>query len=78
MPDSTTLHHFRSLLEEHKLGKRIFEDITNRLNKQGLIMHGGTIVDATILEAPSSTKNGKANAIRKCTRRRRAASGILA
>lgn len=33
VPDSTTLHHFRSLLEEHKLGKRIFEDVTNRLNK---------------------------------------------
>lgn len=57
VPDSTSLHHFRSLLEEHKLGKRIFEDVTKRLNKQGLIMHGGTIVDEIILEAPSSTKN---------------------
>ncbi len=57
VPDSTTLDHFRNLLETHKLGKQIFEDVTNRLDKQGLIMHGGTIVDATIIEAPSSTKN---------------------
>lgn len=57
VPDATTLLHFRHLLEKHKLGEKIFEDVLERLEKAGLIMHGGSIVDATIIAAPSSTKN---------------------
>ena len=57
VPDATTLLKFRHLLEEHKIGEQIFADITARLERSGLIMHGGTIVDATIIAAPSSTKN---------------------
>ena len=57
VPDATTLLHFRHLLEEKDLGRKIFEDIVGRLDKAGLIMHGGTIVDATLISAPSSTKN---------------------
>lgn len=57
VPDSTTLLKFRHLLEEHEIGKAIFDDIKAQLDKSGLIMHGGTIVDATIVSAPSSTKN---------------------
>lgn len=57
VPDATTLLKFRHLLEEHKLGEKIFADVNTRLEKAGLIMHGGTIVDATIIAAPSSTKN---------------------
>lgn len=57
VPDATTLLKFRHLLEEHGIGERIFADIKSRLDKAGLIMHGGTIVDATIISAPSSTKN---------------------
>ena len=57
VPDATTLLKFRHLLEEHKIGEKIFADVTARLEKSGLIMHGGTIVDATIIAAPSSTKN---------------------
>lgn len=59
VPDATTLLHFRHLLEEHKIGEKIFADVNARLEKAGLIMHGGTIVDATIIAAPSSTKNKK-------------------
>ncbi|MBP3837085.1 MAG: IS5 family transposase, partial [Pyramidobacter sp.] len=44
-------------LEEHALGKALFDDIRNRLDKAGLIMHGGSVVDATLISAPSSTKN---------------------
>ena len=44
-------------LHENKIGEAIFNDIKDRLEKAGLIMHGGTIVDATIISAPSSTKN---------------------
>ena len=57
VPDATTLLNFRHLLEQHRLGKKIFDDVKSRLDSQGLMMHGGTIVDATIIEAPSSTKN---------------------
>ena len=57
VPDATTLLKFRHLLEEHDIGKKMFADISKRLEKAGLIMHGGTIVDATIISAPSSTKN---------------------
>ena len=57
VPDATTLLKFRHLLEENEIGKKIFEDVNNRLESAGLIMRGGTIVDATIISAPSSTKN---------------------
>lgn len=56
-PDATTLLKFRHLLEEHKIGEKIFADVRERLDRAGLMMHGGTIVDATIINAPSSTKN---------------------
>lgn len=57
VPDATTLLKFRHLIEKHKIGEKIFADVTARLEKAGLIMRGGTIVDATIISAPSSTKN---------------------
>ena len=59
VPDATTLLKFRHLLEKHKIGEQLFADINSRLEECGLIMHGGTIVDATIISAPSSTKNAK-------------------
>lgn len=57
VPDATTLLHFRHLIEENGIGKMIFNDVKEKLDKAGLIMHGGSIVDATIISAPSSTKN---------------------
>ena len=56
-PDETTVCKFRHLLEEHGLGKRIFEEVGRYLQKQGFKLSRGTIVDATIISAPSSTKN---------------------
>lgn len=56
-PDASTLLHFRHLLEKHDITRKIFDDVKQRLDASGLIMHGGTIVDATIIHAPSSTKN---------------------
>ncbi len=56
-PDETTVCKFRHLLEEHGLGKRIFEEVGRHLQRQGLKVSSGTIVDATIIAAPSSTKN---------------------
>lgn len=57
VPDATTLLHFRHLIEQNHIGQKIFDDVKDRLDRAGLIMHGGTIVDATIISAPSSTKN---------------------
>jgi len=57
VPDETCLCNFRHLLEEHKLGKKIEEMVAKKLDECGLIMHGGTIVDAMIQVAAKSTKN---------------------
>jgi IS5 family transposase len=58
-PDATTLLKFRHLLEEKGLTKRIFEVINGHLAQKGLLMREGTIVDATLMAAPSSTKNAE-------------------
>ena len=57
VPDATTLLKFRRLLERHELTKAIFEEVNAHLNERGLLMREGTMVDATIIAAPSSTKN---------------------
>ena len=57
VPDATTLLHFRHLLEEHDLGAALFAAQNDVFDAQGWIMRGGSIVDATIIAAPSSTKN---------------------
>mgnify|MGYP003593007408 CR=1 FL=1 len=57
VPDATTLLKFRHLLEDHGLTEKIFAQVKEKLEEAHLIMHGGTIVDATIIKAPSSTKN---------------------
>jgi IS5 family transposase len=56
-PDETTILRFRHLLEEHDLGKALFARVNAHLAARGLKVAGGTIVDATIISAPSSTKN---------------------
>jgi IS5 family transposase len=56
-PDETTILRFRHLLEKRSLGKRLFEEVGRHLQDQGLKLATGTIVDATIISAPSSTKN---------------------
>ena len=57
LPDESTILHFRHLLEEHQMGQGLFGEIKDYLKDHGLRMEEGTIVDATIIEAPSSTKN---------------------
>ncbi len=57
IPDESTILHFRHLLEGHHLGQGLFEEIKSHLEEQGVRLREGTIVDATIIEAPSSTKN---------------------
>jgi IS5 family transposase len=57
VPDATTLLHFRHLLEEHQLGEKLFAAQNEIFEREGWIMRGGSIIDATIIAAPSSTKN---------------------
>jgi IS5 family transposase len=56
-PDATTLLKFRRLLEDNGLTRKIFEAINAHLAEQGLMLREGTIVDATLIAAPPSTKN---------------------
>ena len=57
IPDETTLLKFRHLLEKHDLTARMMDVINDTLKVRGLLLQGGTMVDATIIHAPSSTKN---------------------
>ena len=57
VPDATTLLKFRHWLERHDLTKALFAEIEAMLEERGLLMRQGTIVDATIIAAPPSTKN---------------------
>ena len=57
VPDATTLLKFCRLLEEHELSRAILEEVNQYLSDRGLLMRQGTVVDATIIAAPSSTKN---------------------
>lgn len=59
VPDETTVMRFRHLLEAHKLGEQIFAEVGRLLMQRGLRLSKGTIVDATIIAAPSSTKNAQ-------------------
>lgn len=57
VPDETTILNFRHLLQKRDLGKVLFAAIYERLARRGLMLRAGTMVDATIIAAPSSTKN---------------------
>lgn len=57
VPDETTILHFRHLLERNNLMEKIFNMINKYLEEKGFLLKKGTIVDATIISSPSSTKN---------------------
>src|ERR1700737_202129 len=59
VPDATTMLKFRHLLEQHKLGEQLFAEAGRMLQASGVTLKTGTIVDATIIAAPSSTRNRK-------------------
>jgi IS5 family transposase len=61
VPDESTILRFRHLLEKHGLTQGIFEQIQGLLEERRLLLRSGTIVDATIIAAPSSTKNATAS-----------------
>lgn len=57
LPDETTILRFRHRLEEHKLAPKILATVNELLAAKGLLLRAGTVVDATLIGAPSSTKN---------------------
>jgi IS5 family transposase len=57
IPDETTILNFRHLLDEHRIAEQILEGVNQMLSKRGVMLREGTILDATIINAPSSTKN---------------------
>ena len=57
IPDRVSILRFRHLLEDHGLSPRILQIINDKLSMQGLMLKTGTVVDATLIAAPSSTKN---------------------
>jgi IS5 family transposase len=59
IPDETSILNFRRLLEKHQLTEQLFAAINAHLSERGLMVGRGTIVDATIIAAPPSTKNAK-------------------
>ena len=61
VPDETSILRFRHLLERHGLTRGIFEEIEGLLEQRRLLLRSGTIVGATIIAAPSSTKNASAS-----------------
>jgi len=57
VPDESTILRFRHLLEQHKLAPQILQVVNQLLTAKGLLLKSGTVVDATLIAAPSSTKN---------------------
>ena len=59
LPDETTILRFRHLLQKHKLADQMLATVNEVLRTKGLMLRAGTVVDATLIGAPSSTKNAK-------------------
>ena len=68
LPDESTILHFRHLLERHHLGQELFAEINGYLAAQGVRLQEGTIVDATIIAAPTVPRTGAGSGTRKCVR----------
>ena len=77
IPDESTILRFRHLLEESHLAEEIFVEVRKLLEQRNLLLKSGTIVDATIIAAPPSTKNQEKRATLRCIRRARASNGTL-
>ena len=75
LPDETTILNFRHLLEQHDLTTRLLEAVNGLLKTKGLLVSQGTMVDATIIHAPSSTKNAKGERDREMHQTKKGNSG---
>jgi IS5 family transposase len=77
VPDKTTVCRFRHLLETHDLGRPLFDTVQRHLTAKGLKVATGTIVDATIINAPSSTRTPTRRGIPRCIKPRRAMQPVV-
>ena len=77
-PDATTLLNFRHLLEKHQLGAALFAKVGELLLAHGMKLSGCTIVDATLITAPPSTRIKSKAVTRRCTRAKKVTSGTSA
>jgi transposase len=78
IPDESTILRFRHLLEQHRLTEQIFGEIRALLEERRLLLKSGTIVDATIIAAPPSTKNAEKARDPEMPKARRVRTGTLA
>jgi len=78
VPDETSILNFRRLLETHELTAKIFAEVVEYLEEHKLLLRQGTIVDATIIAAPPSTRNAEHKRDRRCARPGRAKAGTMA
>src|SRR5262245_19243781 len=78
VPDESTILRFRHLLEQHRLTRAIFDVVARLLEERRLLLRSGTIVDATIIAAPSSTKNATATRDPEMKQARKGPTGISA
>jgi len=67
LPDETTVLNFRHFPGQHGLGKALFKEVNKHFEKNGLMLREGSIVDAIIVSAPSSTKNQTGKRDPKCS-----------
>ncbi|PSL10252.1 IS5 family transposase [Marinobacterium halophilum] len=78
IPDHTTILNFRHLLERHGLARQVFEEVNQWLSEASVLLKEGSLIDATIIEAPSSTKNKMGERDPEMHQTKKAISGILA
>ena len=78
IPDRTTIMNFRHLLEQHELARKIFSTVNHWLAECGVLMTQGTLVDATIIQAPALPKTNTTAVMKTCTRPRKVTSGTSA
>ena len=67
LPDESTILRFRHMLQAHGLGQQILATVNAKLIDRGLMLKTGTVVDATLIAAPSSTKNDKGDSVALAT-----------
>lgn len=78
VPEESTILRFRHRLEKHKLADAILKEVNTLRSERGLLLKTGTVVDATLIAAPSSTKNQNKEPTPKCIRARRVSRCTLA
>lgn len=78
IPDGDTLGRFRNLLIRDGIQEKLFTQVTELLQERGLLLKKGTIVDSTLISAPSSAKNAERNGIKRRIQRKRETLGTSA